>query len=87
MTNVAVTAAAKDFAGTLRRVTQGHEAVRLRSGRRTVAILLPPDMAEALEDLEDIRAADAALAAHEKDPSGAVPLDEYLRRREACATR
>ena len=38
--------------------------------------------ASVLEDLEDIRAADAALVEHEKDPSGAVTLEHYIRRRE-----
>ncbi len=87
MTTVAVADATKDFAGTLRRVTRGHEAVVLRRGRRAVAVMLPPDMAEALEDLEDIRAADATLVEYEKDPSGSVTLEDYIRRREACATR
>lgn len=80
MTTVAVADAVKDFAGTLRRVTRGHEAVILQRGRRTVAVLMPPDMAE---DLADVQAAEAALAEYEKDPSGAVTLDEYLVRREA----
>ncbi len=86
MTTVAVTDALKDFAGTLRHVTHGHEAVALRRGRRTVAVLMPPDMAE---DLADVEAANAALAEYERDPSGAVTLDEYLARRESqpCLTR
>ena len=86
MTTVAVADAVKDFAGTLRHVTHGHEPVILRRGRRTVAVLMPPDMAE---DLADVEAAEAALAEHDRDPSGAVTLDEYLTRRESqpCPTR
>ncbi len=72
MTTVAVADALKDFAGTLRHVTHGHEAVVLRRGGRTVAVLVPPDMAE---DLADVQAADAALAEYEKDPVGAVPWE------------
>lgn len=73
MTTVAISDAAKDFAGALRRVTNGREAIVLRRGKRAVAVTMPPDMAADLEDIADIRAADAALADHEKDPSGAVP--------------
>jgi hypothetical protein len=87
MTTLAVADAVRDFAGALRHVTQHHETVVLRRGKRTVAVLMPPDMAE---DLEDVAAAEAALAEHEKDPSCAVPLEEYVSRREGlrpCATR
>jgi len=81
MTTVTVTQAAKDFAGTLRRVTVEHESVVLKRGRRTVAVMLSPAVLGALEDLEDIRQADKAMAAYERDPSGAVTLGEYKRRR------
>jgi len=75
----------KDFAGILRHVTHGHETVVLRRGGRTVAVLVPPDMAE---DLAAVQAAEAALAEYEKDPAGAVTLAEYLACREgqACPT-
>lgn len=43
MTTVSVTKAAKDFAGTLRRVTDGHESVILKDGRRAVAVIIPAD--------------------------------------------
>jgi antitoxin (DNA-binding transcriptional repressor) of toxin-antitoxin stability system len=76
MTTVAVTDAARDFTGTLRRVTHNHEAVVLRRGSRTVAVIMPPDMAE---DLADIRAADAALAEHEKHPASAVSWESVKR--------
>jgi antitoxin (DNA-binding transcriptional repressor) of toxin-antitoxin stability system len=70
MTTIAIADALKDFAGVLRHVTHGHEAVALRRGSRTVAVLMPPDMAE---DIADVEAANAALADYERDPSGAVP--------------
>ena len=69
MTTVTVNAAVKDFAGTLRQVTQGHKTVVLRQGRRAVAVLMPPDMAE---DLADVQAAESALAEYNRDPSKAV---------------
>ncbi len=81
MTTVSVTQAAKDFAGTLRRVTVQHEAVVLKRGRRAVAVMLPPAVLDALEDLEDIRQADKAMAAYERDQSGAITLEEYERQR------
>ena len=86
MTTVTVNDALKDFAGTLRQVTHGHEAIVLRQGNRSVAVIMPPDMAE---DLADVEAAESALADHALDPSGAVTLDEYLLRREIqpCPTR
>ena len=89
MTTVTIAEAEKDFAGTLRRVTAKHEAVALQRGRKTVAVMVPPEMIEALEDAEDIREADKAWAEYEKDPSKAVRLDDYIRRREGkeCATR
>ncbi|MBI3985827.1 MAG: hypothetical protein HY343_02820 [Lentisphaerae bacterium] len=76
-----MTQAAKDFAGTLRRVTTGRESVILKRGRRVVAVMLPPAVLDALEDLEDIRQANKAMVAHERDPSGSVTLEEYERRR------
>ena len=81
MTTVSVTQAAKDFAGTLRRVTVRHETVVLKRGRRTVAVMLPPAVLDALEDFEDIRQADKAIAAYERDQSGAITLEEYERQR------
>ena len=81
MTTVSVTQAAKDFAGTLRRVTVQHESVVLKHGRRAVAVILPPAMLEALEDLEDVRQADKAMAAYERDQTGAISLEEYERKR------
>jgi antitoxin (DNA-binding transcriptional repressor) of toxin-antitoxin stability system len=82
MTTVSVTEASRDFVGTLRRMEAGHEAVIVKRGQKAVAVMVPPDMLEALEDLEDIREADKALAAHRKDPSGAVTLAEYEHRRK-----
>jgi antitoxin (DNA-binding transcriptional repressor) of toxin-antitoxin stability system len=43
MTTVSVARAEKDFSGTLRRVTSGHEAVILKQGRRAVAVIVPPE--------------------------------------------
>ena len=79
MTTVTVTQATKDFAGTLLRVTSGHEAVVLQEGRKAVAVMIPPEMIEELEDLEDIREADKAMAVHEKDPSKAIPWEQVKR--------
>lgn len=89
MTTLSVTEASKDFAGTLRRVTTGHETVILQRGHKAVAVMMPPDMIEALEDAADIREADKVMAEHKKDASEAIPLERYIQRREGkeCATR
>ncbi len=86
MTTLTVIEAERDFKGTLRRVTSGHEVIVLKRGKREVAVMMPMSV---MEDLEDIRDADAAYAAHIKDPSKAITLDEYERRRgvRECATR
>lgn len=53
MTTVSVVEAGRDFAGTLRRGTSGHEVIVLKRGKRDVAVMLPMAVMEALEDLED----------------------------------
>ena len=79
MTTLSVAEATRDFAGALRHVTADHELVVLKRGRKAVAVMLPPDVLEVLEDLEDVRAADKAVAEHAKDPSKAVPWDQVKR--------
>lgn len=79
MTTLSVAQAEKDFAGTLRRVTTGHETIILQRGHKAVAVMVPPDMIEALEDAADIREADKAMAEHEKDPLKAVPWKQVKR--------
>ena len=73
MTTVSVIEAGRDFAGTFRRMEDGHEAVIVKRGRKAVAVMIPPDMLEALEELDDIREADKAFAEHRKNPAAAVP--------------
>lgn len=79
MTTMTIAQAEKDLAGTLRRMNSRHEAVILQRGRKAVAVMIPPEMIEKLEDLEDIRDADKAMAAHEKDPTKAVPWEQVKR--------
>jgi prevent-host-death family protein len=38
---------------------------------------------ETLEDLQDIRLAEAALAEYRRDPSRAMPVEEYMAARDA----
>ena len=89
MTTVSVAQAEKDFAGTLRRVTIGHETVILQRGHKAVAVMMPPDMIEALEDAADIREADRVMKAIEKGQTKTVQLEDYIRQRagKECATR
>lgn len=79
MTTLTIQQAAKDFKKTLRRVTIKHEAIILKHGRKAVAVMIPPEMIGELEDLEDIREADKAMAKYEKDPSKAVPWEQVKR--------
>ena len=79
MMTVSVMEAGRDFAGTLRRMEAGHEAVIVKRGRKAVAVMVLPEMLEALEDLEDIREADKALAEYRQNPAAAVPWERIKR--------
>jgi PHD/YefM family antitoxin component YafN of YafNO toxin-antitoxin module len=76
MTIVTVKQAVKDFAGTLRHVTAGHEAVVLKSGRHAVAVMLPPAMLDALEDMRDIQEADRIMKAIENGREKLIPWED-----------
>jgi PHD/YefM family antitoxin component YafN of YafNO toxin-antitoxin module len=79
MTTMTVAQAEKDLAGTLRRMNSRHEAVVLQRGRKSVAVMIPPEMIEELEDLEDIREANKAMKEYGDDPSKAVPWEQVKR--------
>jgi antitoxin (DNA-binding transcriptional repressor) of toxin-antitoxin stability system len=81
MTTVSVTQVEKDFAGTLRRVTVGHEAVILKRGRKAVAVIVPADeylpakdadipasFWQGLKDIEEGRVVDMETALNEPPP-------------------
>jgi prevent-host-death family protein len=81
VTTVSVTEAKKNFAGTLRRVTAGHEAVILKQGRRAVAVLIPADeylpvkdedipesFWQGVKDMEEGRLVDMETALNEPPP-------------------
>lgn len=57
-----VSAFEKDTTAALRRVTGAHESIVLKSGRRTVAVVLPPEVLQRLEDATDAREADRIYA-------------------------
>lgn len=76
MTTVSVTQATKDFAGTLRRVTAEHETIVLKRGRRAVAVMLPPAVLDALEDLRDIQEADRVMKAIESGREKLIPWED-----------
>lgn len=76
MTTITVTQATKDFAGTLRHVTAKHEAVVLKRGRRAVAVMLPPAMLDALEDLRDVQEADRVMKAIESGREKLIPWED-----------
>ena len=63
----------------LHRVMEGHESVILKRGRKTVAVMMPPDVLESLEDLKDVREADAIYTEHLKNPSRTVSLAQVKR--------
>ena len=75
MTNITVTQARSGFFDLFDRVARKHERVVIsRRGRESVAMVPVEDLEkiEALEDAEDIRAADAALAKSNRR----IPYDE-----------
>jgi len=76
MTTLTVAQAEKDFAGTLRRVTTGHETVILQRGHKAVAAMIPPSMIEALEDAADIREADRVMKAIESGKTKLIPWED-----------
>ena len=76
MTTLSVAQAEKDFAGTLRRVTTGHETVILQRGHKAVAVMVPPGLIEALEDAADIREADRVMKAIERGQTTLIPYEE-----------
>ena len=76
MTTMTVAQAEKDLAGTLRRMNSRHEAVILQRGRKSVAVMIPPEM---IEELEDIRESNKAMKEYEDDPSKAVPWAQVKR--------
>lgn len=79
MTTLTLTHPGREFEIALHRVIDGHESVVLKRGRKTVAVMMPPDILESLEDLKDLREADALLIEHLKTPSRAVSLDQVKR--------
>jgi len=76
MTTLTLTHSGRELEIALHRIVEGHESVILKRGRKTVAVMMPPDIIEALEDLKDVREADALYSNHLKDPSRAIPLEK-----------
>ncbi len=81
MTTLNVIDAERDFKGTLRRVTTGHEVIVLKRGKRDVAVMLPMSVMEDLEDLEDIREADRILAEIRAGRQKTIPLEKLTVKR------
>jgi hypothetical protein len=79
MTTLTLTHPGREFEMALHQITEGHESVILKRGRKTVAVMMPPDVLEALEDLKDVRSADALYIKHLKNPSRAVSLAQVKR--------
>ena len=79
MTTLTLTHPGREFEIALHRVMDGHESVILKRGRKTVAVMMPPDVLEALEDLKDVREADAIYTEYLKNPSRALPLGQVKR--------
>ena len=79
MNIVAVTEARDTFADLLNRVAYGGEQVEIERHGKPVAVLVPPDVLQRLEELEDeLDALKAEMASKEFEASGekAVPLEQ-----------
>ena len=74
MTTMTISAFAKDAAAVLQRVMAGHESVMVKQGRRAVAVLLPPDVLQKLEDAADTREADRIYADVKSGKVKVLPL-------------
>ena len=84
MTTMSVAEARNGLADAINRVSYGGERVVFaRRGKPVAALVSPEDLnlLQYLEDAEDTRAARKALREHERDPSKAITLDEYVRTR------
>lgn len=79
MTTLTLNHPGREFEIALHKVTSGHESVVLKRGRKTIAVMMPPDILEAMEDLKDIRDAEALYAVYLKDPTQSVPLVQVKR--------
>jgi len=79
MTTLTLTHPGRELEMALHRVMEGHESVILKRGRKTVAVMMPPDVLESLEDLKDVREADAIYTEHLKNPSRTVSLAQVKR--------
>ena len=69
-----ISAFAKGASAALQRVMTGHESVVVKQGRRAVAIMLPPDVLQRLEDAADTREADRIYAAVKSGKEKVLPL-------------
>lgn len=74
MTTLTISAFAKGASAALQRVMTGHESVVVKQGRRAVAVMLPPDVLQRLEDAADTREADRIYAAVKSGKEKVLPL-------------
>jgi prevent-host-death family protein len=84
MTTMSIAEARNNLADAINRVSYGGERVVFaRRGKPVAALVSAEDLAllQRIEDREDIRAARKALREHDRTPSGATTLDEYVRSR------
>jgi hypothetical protein len=61
-------------------MTDEHEAVVVKRGRKAVAVMLPPDVLEEIEDLIDAREADRLLAEIESGREKVSPWEDVKAR-------
>jgi len=83
MTTLTIVQARSSLADSLNRVAYRGERIRISRRGKTVAALVPVEDLDALERMEDeadARAAKKALREYEKDPTTAMPYDEFRRR-------
>lgn len=86
MNTLSIVDARNNLADALNRVSYAGERVFLARRGKPVAVLVSVADAELLaklEDAADIRDARKALAEYRRNPSGAVALEEYIRKRRA----
>jgi prevent-host-death family protein len=86
MTTLTIAEARNNLADAINRVSYGGERVIFSRRGKSVAALVSfedLELLQKMEDAEDIPTARKALREHDRDQSGAVTLDEYVRTRSA----
>lgn len=77
MTTLTIDHPGTDLANALQHVRTDHESVMIEQDGHVIAVIVPPDILESLEDLADIRKADRVLADIRAGKEKTFPLSAF----------